>query len=300
MKKLSIFFALLLAGITTISACDWCGCASSMGALSLGINNQGNFVSLRSQYAGFYAFDHQGRAAHDQYMQMDLFGQFALFNKLIIKADIPYGFRFRDYQDNNRQISGIGDPWLRVDYFPLSIRPDSSRKSAHELGIGLGVKAPLGTFQPETSPDGLSPLPANFQLGTGSWDNFFALTYLWQRNEWGLQLQANSRFNRPNKRLYQFGHQAAAQLMMFRWMKHKQHIFRLSGGCYAEHIQTDRQFSMGLPGTGGQGMYASLGVEYLRKNYSLNLQLNQPLTQQYAGGEVQARQRLGFSVSYFM
>jgi hypothetical protein len=271
-----------------------------MGSGSLGINNRMNLISLRGQYAGFHAYDHQGRLAFDKYMQTELFGQFSLFDKLQLQVDIPYGFRTRDYQDNPRNISGLGDPWARLSYFPISIQADENHKASQELSIGVGLKAPLGHFKTEIPQDGLSPLPANFQLGTGSWDNFFNLTYRWQQDKWGFQLQANSRLNRQNQRMYKFGNQTSTQAIAFRWFERKQHVFRVFGGAYAEWIQTDSQFSMELAGTGGKGLYASMGMEYVRKDFSINFQATQPLAQQYANGAVIARSRLGFSFSYFL
>lgn len=300
MKKAGLLYALLALSVFSTHACDVCGCATSMGTGSLGINNRLNLFSLRSQYAGFYAFDHQGLRASDQYIQMELFGQFSLFEKLQLQLDVPYGFRLRDYLDHSRKINGLGDPWIKLNYFPFSIQADEKHKASQEISIGAGIKAPLGSFNPESSQDGLSPLPANFQLGTGSWDHFIDISYRWQLNKWGFQLQANSRLNRPNQRLYKFGNQAATQAIVFRWVERRQHVFRLFGGAYAEWIQADQQFAMELAGTGGKGFYASMGAEYVRKNFSLHLQATQPVSQLYAGGEVLARNRIGFSFNYLL
>lgn len=300
MIKAGFLHVLLAFSILPLWACDVCGCASSMGTGSSGINNRLSLISLRSQYAGFYAFDHQGLRASDQYMQLELFGQFALFQKLQLQVDVPYGIRLRDYKDNSRTMTGLGDPWAQLNYYPVSIQADENHKASQEVSIGLGIKAPLGNFQPESSRDGLTPLPANFQLGTGSWDNFINISYRWQLDKWGFQLMANSRLNRQNQRLYKFGNQTATQAIIFRWLERKQHVFRLFGGAYAEWVQSDQQFSMELTGTGGQGYYASAGVEYVRKDFAFNFQATQPLIQEYAGGSVSARSRLGFSFSYLL
>ncbi len=299
MKKVGFLQVILIFLSMPLWACDVCGCASSMGTGSFGINNRVNLISLRSQYAGFYAYDHMGLRANDQYMQAEIYGQYNFLKRFQLKVDVPYGFRFREYLDASRQLSGVGDPWARLDFYPLAIQADEKRKSSHELAVGMGIKAPLGQFQPERSLDGLTPLPANFQLGTGSWDKLFSISYRWQRNKWGIQAQANSRINGANQRQYEFGNQTSAQLIGYRWVEQKQHSFRLLGGAYAEHIQEDRQFSAKRPGTGGKGLFATAGAEYVQKKYAVNLQMTQPLFQNYASNGVETRTRLGASVSYF-
>lgn len=302
MKKAGLLSVLLTLCILPVSvwACDVCGCSSAMGAGSLGLNNRMNLISLRSQYAGFHSIDHLGLTAYDQYMQADLFGQISFFQKFQLQVDIPFGVRLRDYQENSWGIQGLGDPWARVDFYPISIQTNENRKSSHELSLGVGIKAPLGQFNPESSHNGLTPLPANFQLGTGSWDNFFNMSYKWQLDKWGVQFQANSRINRQNQLLYKFGNQTSSQLIGFRWFERKQHVFRFFGGGYAEWIQADEKFAMELIGTGGKGYYASMGAEYVRDNFAINFQATQPISQRYSSGMVTAKSRLGFSISYFI
>jgi hypothetical protein len=293
-----LMVAFLLFWGSAAQACDVCGCAASLSLGNIGLAQNRSFVGFQSQYLAFHAWDHQGDQARDEFFQVDLRARLFFLKRLSLEASLPYSFRFRDYQETPRRLQGPGDPWLRLDVELLNAVIGEDENIWHSLSLGAGIKAPLGTFQPEWAEDGLSPLPANFQLGTGSWDQLFMLVYRLQSGKWGTQVQAQSRINRPNERLYRFGHQLGVNLLAYRWLSLGAQQLRLMGGGYAELIGQDTQFGLLRDGTGGKGLFLLGGAEYYIRNMVINITVNLPVIQEYSNQEVAARSRAGAGISY--
>lgn len=280
---------------SSAAACDVCGCSSS-GNLMVGMpGHQSNFVGIGWKYLSFSAWDLDGNQADDGFMQWDLRGRFALNKRFQLQASIPYNLSMRTFEGSKSQLGGLGDAMLLGSWNAIETAPDSIHKAKHLLTVGSGLKLPTGKF----AIDGKNlPLPANFQLGTGSYDVVFLLNYRYQLDKWGFNLAVNGRLNSVNPHAYQFGDQLGTQVFAFHWLEVGKVALMPYAGGYAEFIEADKRKGIYQYGTGGKGLYALAGLEAFAGDFAIGVSLQTPVFQSYTSQNIEANMRLSGTVSY--
>lgn len=273
--------------------CDACGCAAG--------NGSSGFESLLNpQFIGVKYFAQHYKAkenlfvkdlTQDQYFNtIQLWGKIPVTKKLSVYGSIPFQFHEKQTLQGDIKISGIGDASVMGIYEILK-----SKNTFHQLNGGFGVKIPLGKFDEK----GITGVNPSFQLGTGSWDYQFALSYKFQKNLFALLLNTDYTLKGENKKHYQFGNQWNYSAIGFqRLWRNENSIFSGKLGLQGEVYDWNKQFGEIMPRTAGSALYGKLGFEVSYKKFSLGSELMLPAYTNLASGDIEAKSRFSVFVNF--
>lgn len=273
--------------------CDACGCAAG--------NGSSGFESLLNpQFIGIKYFSQHYLAkenlfvqdlTQDQYFNtIQIWGKIPITEKLSVYGSIPYQFHEKKTIQGDLNISGIGDMNLMGIYQIIN-----SKNTYHQLNGGLGVKIPTGKFD-EKGTSGVNP---SFQLGTGSWDYQMVLNYKFQKDKFAVLLNSDYTIKTENKKHYQFGNQFNYSATGFyQIIKTEKINLSVKSGFHGENYEANKQFGETLPKTLGNAFYGKLGFEFAYKKWSFGSEYFHPLHSNLAGGDLEAKSRLGIFFNY--
>lgn len=272
--------------------CDACGCAAG--------NGSSGFESLLNpQFIGIKYFAQHYKAREnlfvndlnqDQYFNtVQLWARIPLGKKWSIYGSIPLQFHDKKTAQGDVDISGVGDANLMALYQIMQ-----SDSGSHQLNAGAGIKIPLGRFDEK----GLSGVNPSFQLGTGSWDYQWALSYRFQKNSWALMLNSDYTIKTENKKHYQFGNQwNYAATGFYRIFQRSQKTLALKLGFQGEVYDRNQQYSEPIPDTAGSALYSKIGFETAVAKVSLGAEWMMPVYSRLAGGDIAAKSRMSIFVN---
>ncbi|MEM7657990.1 MAG: hypothetical protein AAF399_17830 [Bacteroidota bacterium] len=288
MKFFLIALTLLLGLIFPASACDLCGCSTTGNGLGVLPQYQASFVGMRWQMAGFrYPAYH----TQDRFQQAEVWGRFYPGRRVQLMGFVPYRWHTRQAEDGSlSHAHGLGDASVMAR-FSVIHSPDSVKTGfRHTLLVGGGIKAPTGAWQSHQAEN----LPANFQLGTGSWDALLNAQYQVRWNAWGFSPQMNLRRNYTNPIDFRYGDQLAAGITAYAWVNSPRWswIWMPYLGWNGEWMGRDVNKEFYQTDTGGQGQYLSLGSEFFTRKLATGINCQLPVSQSYGGGEIIAQPRL--------
>ena len=294
MKLILTIVAISLLTITS-SACDICGCSGAGNTLGILPHYQRSFIGMRTLYQSYENVNplYESDNIQDYYLQTNLWGRYALGKRWQIIGVLPYNINHRTYDDNT--IQGIGDVSLLVNYSLINTM-DSLAIFRHHLMIGGGAKLPTGNFM---EAEKFSDVPANFRLGTGSFDALFNLVYTVQYQGFGLSINAAYQLTTENQtRSYKFGNKTNVTSFLFYQQRKENWAFQPYIGGSFEHLEKDTHYYAEQVGTGGTAIYGLVGTETAYKQVSVGVNYQMPLKQNYAAGEIENRGRLTASITY--
>lgn len=296
MKQL-ICCLLLFLSAATARACDACGC--SAGSQSLGILPQfyRHFVGLQYQYRSFSSLhqeigDNKPVTKGDEsYNTYQLWGRYYVGKRLQLYGFVPYRTSLVHEDGNTIQNSGLGDVSVWANYIFIKT-PDSSESQWNQVLLaGGGIKAPTGHH------DGISILDReglpNVQPGTGSWDFVTDVNYTVRRNSIGLNAEAAYTFTTVDKENYKYGNKLLSGLTGFYWLQTGKFALLPQLGLRYEftlHDYDNYRRKWLNDQTGGNIFYAMAGVQAYYSHWGLQLSYQLPITQNYAAGNVTAKQ----------
>ncbi|MEM6262183.1 MAG: hypothetical protein AAGI38_06735 [Bacteroidota bacterium] len=277
-----------------VIACDVCGCASAGSLSGIWATSPGNFIGLQGRWVKFRSLDTGLGSADDEFYLAELRGRWQVSPRWQVFAILPYGQSSRLSEGQQFSQSGLGDASI-MSMFRL--HKSTGLKAAHQVQVGGGVKLPTGEYAfnafDETS------LPANFQLGTRSWDFLLRGVYTLRVSKWGAALDMNSRINTVNPEGYQFGHQAAGMAYVSRQFgTGEPRSLTPFLGMYGERVRADRLNGINQHGTGGQGAFLLAGVEAKWNPMSVSANIFLPVAHAYADGEAEPGPRAAISLNY--
>lgn len=279
-----------------LQACDVCGCASSGNLLSLIPQHANNFVSMGWRFVNFNT-QLPATPGEDDFHQWEIRGAFYPLPKVQVIGILPFNYRTRKEEGSpTTQLTGLGDAMLMVNYSFVKTPDTVVSPSRHFLAAGLGVKLPTGKFEQEEIQK--NPTPGSFQLGTSSTDWLFHVLYAYRYNNWGVSMDLSARLNNMNAENYLFGDQLGGILSLSYTARLKTMSILPYAGVYGEYMGKDVQNRLYQPGTGGKGLFATVGGEVYKGNISIGVNWQQPFAQEYADGEMEAGSRLMTRISY--
>lgn len=283
----------LMASLPTY-ACDACGCVGAAG-LSLMPHQQSSFVGLSWQSLRF-------RGSSTDFEDIDHFQLASLqlnwrvAERLQLLAILPYRMNATQLNDQLNRSNGLGDMSLMAQYRVFPGKNISLSPVKHVLDVGLGIKLPTGKFQDEVQ---ANALPTNYQLGSGSLDYLARVRYHLSRGNWNFQVDVFGRLTTVNSQEYRFGDQLSVHSFVGYWHRRVGYSVMLYTGLYTEYMSQDVNRGFYQLFTGGNGQYISTGMEtLLGGNYSMGVNIQPPISQNYAQGDIVAKSRFQFRFNF--
>lgn len=273
--------------------CDACGCAAGNGSLGFESLLNPQFIGVKYFSQHYLAKENLfvQDLTQDQYFNtIQIWGKIPISEKLSFYGSIPYQLHEKKTFQGDIDIDGIGDMNVMGIYQIIN-----SKNTYHQLNGGLGLKIPIGKFD-EKGTSGVNP---SFQLGTGSWDYQMVLNYKFQKNKFAVLLNSDYTIKTENKKHYQFGNQFNYSATGFYQIK-KAETFNLSAktGFQGENYEANKQFREILTKTHGNAFYGKLGFEFAYRKWSFGSEYFVPIKSNLAGGNLEAKSRLGIFFNY--
>lgn len=278
---------------STLLYCDACGCAAG--------NGSSGFESLLNpQYIGvkYFAQHYQAKEnlfskslSQDQYFNtLQLWGKIPITKRSSLYASLPFHFHEKRSEVSSTKVQGLGDANI-MGIYELT-QPNTSN---HQLNAGIGLKIPLGKFD-EKGTSGVNP---SFQLGTGSWDYQFALSYKYQKNLLAVLLNTDYTLKTVNKKQYKFGNQWNYALTGFhRIWRNDTSIISGKLGLQGEVYDWNQQYQEIIPRTSGSALYGKIGFETSYQRWSLGTELMLPVYSNLASQDIKAKSRLSLFINF--
>ena len=271
----------LVAVATGLLACDACGCVS-MNPLN------GQLYPADRSYVGLgHAFNRQfvdARRALDIHSMRALAG-FGFARRFQLRLDLPVHHVARTTDDVVRRQWALGDLSVQLAWMAVDRRTEGGWK--HTVVPMLGAALPTGRFDDE-NPDRLS-------TGTGAVTPTVALQYILRKGGAGLNILLDAGLPLRNGDDYRYGSRWAATAFAFVHRSVRRASYMPFAGVRAEHQRRDHHGDFVRPFTGGAGLFATGGLQWMQSGrWSIIIQGQFPLAQSYrsSAGDVLNAPRL--------
>jgi len=302
MRELLLICIMVLC-YASAKACDICGCG--VGSYYLGILPDFNkrFIGLRYQYNTMQTHlgpegRHTPLTADETYQIVELWGAYNFGDRVRVMAFLPFNFNQRrvNAMEESGEKSGLGDI-AAMAYYRIFEGGNTTTKFKlfnHSLWAGAGVKVPSGEYDNSERASVSADSPNNFQLGTGSTDFTFNVTYDARLMDMGFNLNLLYKFNTENQYEYRYGNKFTGNALFYYkiLIDQKLRIAPNIGIRYekAEQDVSYRRFYINQ--SGGNLTSAIAGLELNIGRYALGVNYQLPVDQHLADKRVHAGNRL--------
>jgi hypothetical protein len=200
---------------------------------------------------------------------------------------VPYGFNQKNSDDGAKNMQGLGDITLLANYSLLHTRKNNTANKTIEqqLWIGAGIKVPTGSYHVDLTDPNANIGDVNSQPGTGSTDFLLNAMYHISINKFGINTSANYKINTANKEKYQFGNRITFNSLGY-------YRIRVAGlsvlpnlGMLYEYSAPNLFVKNSVDETGGYLLNASGGVDVSLNKLTLGVNIQVPVTQNFAEGQ---------------
>ncbi|MCB0577831.1 MAG: hypothetical protein KDD10_00790 [Phaeodactylibacter sp.] len=292
----------LLVPAGRLAACDACGCSLSQAYLGLTPLQSGHYLGVwwQHQYYRTYGdpeFSGPSSGAGEYFNSVELRGRYHLSDRLQFLGIVPYMHHIRSNAGTRRPVSGLGDVVAMAIVTAFDTSDSLARKVRHRLAAGIGGKAPTGKFHQPGPGEVVNP---NFQVGTGSWDALFNLSYTARMGNWGASLDGTWRLNSTNSADYRFGSRLMGAAGVFRLNAVGKTQLMTNAALLYEDAAWDVESGYFRTNTGGAALFATLGAEWYWNRYNIGVNCSLPLDQDWNNGLVEARARASLHFTFFM
>ena len=287
---------MLLIGNIAANACDVCGASSGNQGLGILPQFYRNFAGLQYQQRSFSSLHSQHetnlpqQASAEYYHTIQAWGRYGLSNRVQLFAFVPYHINTQQVAGVTTTTAGIGDISVLG---MVKLVNTQNKKATHLLFAGAGIKAPTGQYTGITTRD-RDGLP-NMQPGTGSWDVLANANYTCSfSNNMGFNAEAAYTFTTPNSDDYKYGNRLSTALTGFYRRQAASITLMPAAGLkyeYTLHDYDNYTRKWLNDQTGGSMLYGTLALQAYHKRTGLQLGMDLPLAQNYAGGNVTVKYR---------
>lgn len=299
MKKLCIA-AILLIVVSVSYACPICGFGGGNLYMGLFPNFKNKFLGVRWNYAEYHThlINDPIQFSHNYYNTTEIWGGINIGKRWQVLVFLPYhsNSQFDDDAGHTAK-SGLGDITVLGNYklFDSKSIKNSSSKRSQQLWIGGGVKIPTGSFNVDVKDASTTLADINAQIGTGSADLFLNARHSIQYKSFGVATSASYKIGLANSQHYKYGNKLTLNSIAFYQLKNKKMIVIPNAGLAFENIESNRLnnqkvylsngLNSGFFATGGRTCNFLAGVDVTIKQISVGVNIQAPLSQQFAGGQ---------------
>lgn len=298
MSKNIIFLSLLvLSNISSMTACDVCGCSIGNGFSSILPQFNKNFIGLRGSFARYNSHhpDDFENINYEKSSSMEVWGRFYIHKRIQLIAVLPYNTKSQTEKGVTTTVSGLGDASATINYTVINKNVDSF-KWKHLLLVGAGIKLPTGK---NDISENNTLLNIYLQPGSGSFDYLFNMLYTVRHNKLGLSNDVQYRINYANSSNYEFGNKFSYIARAFYWQNINKSCNLLpSAGVLLESFAKDYNNGFVQNETGGTINSLTVGCELYYKKLLFSINYNQPITQNLSDGNVQMLSKLNMHASF--
>lgn len=294
---------LLLVARTSSYACEACGCSMIFWDIGMTPQFEVHQLSMRWQHQAYHSFSSiENKLAaqigsKEVYQQLDAQFQWRLHQRWRLMTTVPYAFLSRELPTESWQKTGWSDPSLLLQYVVLNPQTNNADQLRCRLTLGLGAKAPWGQASKTSE---VATDQANFRLSSGSWDLLTSAQLVLRYKQWGMTNNVVYSRNGTNAADYQYGHRWNAALSFFGLFSTAKSGFMPSVGILREQAAQDVQHHYYRSDTGGNYNLLRTGLQWLRPDYSLSINYDKPIVQNWANGLTEAQSRMAVQLTYFL
>lgn len=304
MKKIILFFLLVIGSASSLLACDICGCGVGNSYIGILPDFSTHIFGLRYRYNSLLTHVGTGGTTsylttHERYSTLELWGGWNIGKKFRVMASIPYSFDEKRNQGPKQTKNGLGDISFTAYYQLINSRyTTASKLLIQSLWIGAGIKAPTGKYNP-TDKSGIAASANLFQLGTGSTDFTVNALYDLRLQDAGINLSAAYKINTTNSSSYNYGNKLNANAeLYYKWRLKNQLVIAPNAGIMLEKGERDTDHAIEVDVSGGHVLMGMAGVELSYKSIALGGNFQTPFSQQLANGIIKAGNRAMVHVSF--
>ena len=194
--------ALLLSTVFTspVLACSVCGCDPAAGTLGFDRPSASNLrAAIEDRYLQKESGE-GGEAESERENRLQLRAQYSPLAPLVLQVEVPY-FIYKNHLNSAGQrddsATGLGDVTVGARYELVRL----GLQARHVFAVTGMLKTPTGANDRALEGE----VDEHIQLGTGSWDTLWGLSYLYGFQPWTLFANATTRFNTANSRGFRYG-----------------------------------------------------------------------------------------------
>jgi len=294
MKKI-LLFAIALASVQFIYACDICGCGGSNLYLGLLPNFKSKFIGVRYHYSQYHTelVNDPTQYSHNYYNTFEVWTGFNFGKKWQVLAFVPYYYNKQMDDDGGSSKSGLGDITVLGNYQLLHSRTSNSHNNVVEqfLWIGAGIKLPTGTFHLDVNDPNTTVADINAQIGTGSTDFLLNAMHNIRINQFGVSTSLTYKINTANRSDYKYGNKLTATSIAYYRLRVRGIAVSPNTGVIYENTASNTLSNEKVQYTGGYAVSAIAGVEFTFNKVGIGFNVQHPLSQDYAEGQTRMQFR---------
>ena len=292
-----------LSDIVSISdiGCDLCGCY-----MGIDPNYHLNLVGFRFHTFKFVTESHNsesliqsdhpghtGAQSTEYYNNLELFGRYYITPKIKVLFSIPFSRNNID----GKTLNGFGDAKLLAQYQIYNTDMNGKTKYWQRIFLGGGIKLPTGVYNKSLTYGVVEP---HFQPGTGAFDFIFTGSYISKLLEYDLGWSSDVVYtiNTENKNDYRFANRFNITSALFYEADAGNFAFLPHAGIYFETAKEDKYKGEIAEGSGGNVLFATGGLDIYFKEFSLDLTLQLPVSENLIGDQPENRFRIYTGLGY--
>jgi hypothetical protein len=190
--------------------------------------------------------------------------------------------------------TGLGDISFNAGFHAMT--PKADRKIRHKLIIGAGIKLPTGNFYAHDSKS--DRLPFEMQPGTGSFDGFGYINYIFMTKKLGASVNLNYKANGANQFNEKLGNSHNDFVSVFYRLSYKAVTIYPS-------VQANYEFTQGLKiknvlqaSTQVNSLLIGPGLDIYYKSFSVNISWQFTAIEDVRDGNLKSAGRISLGLNY--
>jgi len=303
MKKILFGIALILS--QSAFGCDVCGGAvgSIGGDVVPGIFN--NYFGFNTSFRGFSSTHLTLFESEEAMHSSELFafgsihGRYSPIRRLQFLVNVPFSAVRKEMNEEVQSVSGFSDVSLRTNFLAVD-RVNDSLKKYTNVFIGGTVKVPTGraSFRDQE----VSMFHRNMLPGSGAFDFSAHADVFLRRRNFGFVATNTVTFRGTVKNEYDYGNVFQSRISGFHLFEFPGSSLMLDLGAEVMLIGEDQDLIYNEVDkyTGGITVSPSLRVNYFWNSLVLNFQIQRPIYQNLASGQVKNEYAAQFGAIYLI
>jgi hypothetical protein len=292
MKKIFIIIAILFLNLSTINACEICGCGINNFYIGILPQFSHRFLGLRYHFNSFSTrlTNDPTQFSKDFYQTVELWGGWNIGKRWQVLGVVPMNFNRQNSDEGLSHLHGLGDIMVVANYKLLDVGSVNGNGGlfSQQLWIGGGLKLPTGKFDIEKTDPDVSAL-ANDQLGSGTVDFLLDAMYNVHFGNIGVNTSASYKINGTNGDQYRFGNKLSVNSLVYFPVALGKTTVSPNLGVLYEHTRPSSLDDSKIDLTGGNVVQGSAGAEFGLKRLSFGFNVQLPLAQNFAENQTKEK-----------